>query len=115
MLFSDYGEKADAKALEAQRRKRKAEEATAYRKRVREWIGFFRENGYITSEYEQDVTAASAAAMMLCDADKPHLHQILATAMERITAASFINLPQKERSHDYLHSRTEAAIRLPHL
>jgi hypothetical protein len=72
---------AEYKALQKQRR---AEEAAAYRARIRDWIRYFRENGYTPQQYDDDVAVACAAAGI----DKAPWPDLLRVSMERITAAS---------------------------
>ncbi len=83
-LFYESRVRVDDAAYRALQRQRRAEEAKAYRKRIREWIAFFRENGYTQQQYDDDVAVACAAAGI----DKAPWPDLLRVSMERITAAS---------------------------
>ena len=75
----------------AAKRKRREEERTAYRQRIRDWIAYFAVNPYTQEHRARDTTTACAAAMMMAaSGEKDHLHRLLRAAMERITAADIL-------------------------
>ena len=61
----------------------------AYRKRIRNLVAQFELEGYTTRERDLSVSCA-VAQMMAVEGHKPHLEAILATHMERLTAAQFL-------------------------
>lgn len=64
-------------------------ESEAYRKRIRNLIAQFELDGYETYERDMGVSCA-VAQIMAVEGTKPHLEALLATHMERITAAQFL-------------------------